>query len=143
VAAFFSYFRRWAGSLIIFIFIIFSLNHIKRGASLKFYREWWYDVNTYEILDFLKTEYSKTDKKETLKLGTTWIFNPSFMYHREKNGLTWIEPLHYDKQPDTTNFYHFYYATTDEVAALSPKYEKIKEYGYGQWFLMKRKVDQK
>jgi hypothetical protein len=143
VAVFFSYFKKWAGSLVILIFILFSLNHLKRGASLKYYREWWYDVNTYEILDFLKLEHEKTDKRETLKLGTTWIFNPSFTYHREKNNLTWIEPLRYNKQPDTTNFYHFYYATSDEVAALSTKYEKLKEYGYGQWFLMKRKNSNK
>jgi hypothetical protein len=139
VAIFFSYFKKWAGTLVLLIFILFSLNHIKRGASLKYYREWWYDVNTYEILDFLKTEHNKMDKKETLKLGTTWIFHPSFLYHREKSDATWIEPLRFNKQPDTTNFYHFYYATNDEVAALSTRYEKIKDYGFGQWFLMKRK----
>jgi hypothetical protein len=139
VALFFGYFKKWAGSLVMVIFILFSLNHVKRGANLTSYREWWYDVNTYEILDFLKAEYDKTDKKETMKFGTTWIFNPSFMYHSEKNNLTWIEPLHYNKQPDTTTFFHFYYATNEEVPALSSKYEKIKDYGFGQWFLMKRK----
>jgi hypothetical protein len=139
IALFFGYFKKWAGGFVMAIFILFSLNHLKRGADLSYYREWWYDVNTYEILDFLKTEHDKTDKKETLKLGTTWIFNPSFMYHREKSKLTWIEPLRYSKQPDTTNFYHFYYATNDEIPVLSSKYEKIKEYGYGQWILMKRR----
>jgi hypothetical protein len=143
IALFFGYFKKWANSFVILLFILFSLNHVKRGANLTSYREWWYDVNTYEILDFLKAEYEKTDKKETLKFGTTWIFNPSFMYHSEKNKLTWLEPLHYNKQPDTTTFFHFYYATNEEVPALSSKYEKIKDYGSGQWFLMKRKVNDK
>jgi hypothetical protein len=139
VAVFFSYFNKKIGIFVMLLFVVFSLNHVKRSATLKYYREWWYDVNTYEILDFLKTEYDKSDKKETLKLGTTWIFNPSFSYHREKNNLTWIEPLNYDKQPDTTHFYHFYYATNEEVPALSSKYEKIKSWGDGQWHLMKRR----
>jgi hypothetical protein len=143
LAVFFGFFKKWAGGLVTFLFIMFSLNHLKRGSTLTYYREWWYDMNTYEILNFLKKEYEKTDKKETLKLGTTWIFNPSFTYHREQSKLTWIEPLRFNKQLDTINFYHYYYAKSDEAKVLSSKYDKIKEWDDGQWYLMKRKINNK
>ncbi len=132
-------FKKWVGITISLLFIVFSLNHIKRASALDYYREWWYDRHTYEILDFLKLEYDKSDKKQALRLNTTWTFNPSFTYHKAKNNLDWIAPLRYDKKPDTTNVYDFYYCTQDEMPLLLPQYEKIKDWDYGQWVLMKRK----
>lgn len=128
------------GTLVAIAFIIFSLNHVKRSFSFDFYREWWYDVHTYEILDFLKSEYDKTDKTQPIRFNMTWMFNPSFTYHREKENMTWIAPLRYDKKPDTTNVYDFYYCTRDEMPALEKQYQKIKEWDSGQWILMKRKL---
>lgn len=121
------------------VFIVFSLNHVKRSSALDYYREWWYDRHTYEILDFLKSEYEKSDKQQAIRLNTTWIFNPSFMYHRAKGNMEWIVPLRYDKQPDTVNVYDFYYCTSEELPALMPLYDKVKDWDGGQWFLLKRK----
>ncbi len=132
-------FKKGLGIAVSLIFIIFSLNHIKRASALDYYREWWYDRHTYEILDYLKSEYGKSDKKQALRLNTTWTFNPSFTYHKAKNNLSWIAPLRYDKKPDTINVYDFYYCTQDEMPVLLPQYEKIKDWDYGQWVLMRRK----
>ena len=127
------------GIVITLLFIVFSLNHVKRSYSIDFYREWWYDVHTYEILDFLKLEYDKSNKQQPIRFNMTWMFNPSFTYHREKGNMMWIAPLRYDKKPDTINVYDFYYCTRDEMPALEKQYEKIKEWDSGQWILMKKK----
>ena len=134
-------FKRKLGIAVSIIFIVFSLNHVKRSYSFTMYREWWYDAHTYEVLDFLKTDYDKSDKKQPVRFNMTWMFNPSFTYHREKGQMTFIAPLKYDKQPDTTNVYDFYYCTRDELPALEKQYEKIKEWDSGQWILMKRRVN--
>ncbi len=131
--------RKNLGVFVTLLFIVFSLNHVKRSYSFNFYREWWYDVHTYEILDFLKSEYDKSDKLQPIRFNMTWMFNPSFTYHREKGNMTWIAPLRYDKKPDTSNVYDFYYCTRDEMPALEKQYEKIKEWDDGQWILMKKK----
>lgn len=131
--------RKGLGVGVSLVFIVFCLNHIKRSCELDYYREWWYDRHTYEILDFLKSEYDKTDKKQPLRLNTTWTFNPSFTYHKFKGNMDFIAPLRYDKKPDTLNVYDFYYCTQEEIPALTNQYEKIKEWDYGQWILMKRK----
>ena len=133
-------FRKKLGVAVSIIFIVFSLNHVKRSYSFTMYREWWYDAHTYEILDFLKSEYDKSDKKQPIRFNMTWMFNPSFTYYHEKGKMTFIAPLKYDKQPDTTNVYDFYYCTRDELPALEKQYEKIKEWDSGQWILMKRRV---
>jgi hypothetical protein len=139
VALFFGQFKEHLGVFICILFITFSINHIKRAGSLISYREWWYDVHTYEILDLLKGEHDKMDKTQPLRLNTTWMFHPSFLYHRGKANLQWLAPLSFHSNPDTVNVYDFYYTTRDEMPALITQYEKIKEWDAGQWILMKRK----
>ena len=128
------------GITVALIFILFSVNHVRRSGSLKSYREWWYDTHTYEILDFLKSEYDKSDKKQPLKFHLTWLFHPSFIYYQEHRHLDWLQPVKYDKEPDSTNYYDFYYCTRDELPAIEKLYEKIKEWDDGQWILLKRRV---
>ena len=132
-------FKKRVGTFLCVLFIAFSINHIKRGALLGSYREWWYDTHTYEILDFLKQEHEKTNKKQPLRLNTTWMFHPSFLYHRGKAKMEWLAPLSFNSSPDTLNVYDFYYTTRDEMPALQSRYEKVKEWDYGQWILMKWK----
>jgi hypothetical protein len=143
VPLFFGRFKKGIGVFICILFIVFSINHIKRAGSLKSYREWWYDVHTYEILDLLKQEYGKTDKTQPLRLNTTWTFHPSFLYHRGKAKIEWLAPLSFHSNADTINVYDFYYTTRDEMPALLSRYEKVKEWDYGQWILMKRKNEVK
>jgi hypothetical protein len=133
------HFKKGVSVFICVLFIVFSLNHIKRAGSFTSYREWWYDVHTFEILDLLKNEHEKTDKKQPLRLNTTWMFHPSFLYHRGKAKMEWLAPLPFNSNPDTINVYDFYYTTRDEMPALQSKYEKMKEWDDGQWILMKWK----
>jgi hypothetical protein len=139
VPLFFEKIKRGVYLFLCGLFIVFSVNHIIRSNHLDSYREWWYDVHTYEILDFLKTEYDKTDKKQPLHLDTHWTFNPSFQYHRDNSKLEWLAPPPYNSQPDTFNYYDFYYTVREEVPILEKKYTIVKEYGNGQWYLMKHK----
>jgi hypothetical protein len=140
---FFGQFKKGVGIFICVLFITFSVNHIIRAGSLKSYLEWWYDVHTYELLDILKQEYDKTDKKQPLRLNTYWSVHPSFLYHRRKADLQWLAPLPFQSNPDTTNIYDFYYTTRNETPALQSKYEKVKEWDFGEWILMKRKAEVK
>ena len=70
VPLFFGQFRQGISTFICVLFIVFSINHIKRSNSLKFYREWWYDVHTYEVLDMMQQEYDKSDKQQPIRLTT-------------------------------------------------------------------------
>jgi hypothetical protein len=139
IPLFLARFKKGVGVFLCVFFIAFPLNHIIRAGSLTSYREWWYDTHTFEILDLLKQEYEKTDKKQPLRLNTTWMFHPSFLYHRGKAKMEWLAPLPFNSNPDTIQVYDFYYTTRDEMPALQSKYEKVKEWDDGQWVLMKWK----
>lgn len=143
VALFFGQFKKAINVFICVLFIVFSVNHIKRSHTLTFYREWWYDVHTYEILDMMKQEYDKNDSKQPIRLTTNWLFCPSFTYHQKDEHLKYMTPIVYHSQIDTTNTYDFYYTTRDEVPVLASKYAPVKEWDYGQWVLLKRKKEEK
>jgi hypothetical protein len=139
ISLFFKQFNNGVGIFVAVLLTVFSFNHIKRANHLSSYREWWYDVHTYEILDFFKAEYQKSDKKEPLKIHTSWIFHPSFLYHIDQKKLDFIAPLRYDSQPDTTRMYDFYYITRDDFPKLQTRYDTIKTWDWGQWILLKKK----
>ena len=139
IPIFFGRFRQGVSTFIAILFIFFSINHIKRTNTLAYYREWWYDVHTYEIMDMMQQEYAKSDKKEPIKFTTYWFFCPSFTYHQAKSEANYMEKIKYHSQIDTVNIYDFYYTVQDEVPLLKSKYEVVKEWDYRQWVLLKRK----
>jgi hypothetical protein len=139
IPTFFGRFRQGLSTFIALLFIVFSINHIKRSNTLTSYREWWYDVHTYEIMDMMKREYAASDKKEPIKFTSYWFFTPSFTYHQAKSEANYMEKIKYHSQIDTVNVYDFYYTVQDEVPLLKSKYEVVKEWDYRQWVLMKRK----
>lgn len=139
VPLFFGHKRQGVSTFIAFLFIVFSVNHIKRSNQLTSYREWWYDVHTYEIMDMMQQEYNKSDPKQPIKFTTYWFFCPSFTYHQAKSKANYMEKIEYHAKIDTVNVYDFYYTLQEEVPLLKPKYDVFKEWDYGQWVLMKRK----
>jgi hypothetical protein len=138
IPVFFGRIRKELSVVISILFIVFSVNHIKRSNTIHEYREWWYDKNTYEIMGMMKQHYDNSDKKEPIKLTTNWLFCPSFTYHQAQSKADFIAPIQYHKAIDTTAIYDFYYTTQDEVPLLKSKYEVVKEWDYRQWVLLKR-----
>jgi hypothetical protein len=139
IPIFFGRFRQGLSTFIAVLFIVFSINHIKRTNTLTSYREWWYDTHTYEVMDMMKREYEASDKKAPIKFTTYWFFCPSFTYHQAKAEANYMEKIIYHSKIDTVNVYDFYYTVQDEVPLLKSKYEVVKEWDYRQWVLLKRK----
>jgi hypothetical protein len=139
VPIFFGRFKPALSTFIAVLFIVFSVNHIKRTNTLTSYREWWYDTHTYEVMDMMKREYEASDKKAPIKFTTYWFFCPSFTYHQAKAEANYMEKIIYHSKIDTVNVYDFYYTVQDEVPLLKSKYEVVKEWDYRQWVLLKRK----
>jgi hypothetical protein len=138
IPLFFGQIQKQLSGFIAILFIVFSMYHIKRSHSFEYYREWWYDRHTYDVLDLMKTEYDNSDKKEPIKLTTNWLFCPSFTYHQKQKKADYIAPIIYHSQIDTSTVFDFYYTTQEEVPQLKSKYEVVKEWDYRQWVLLKR-----
>ena len=139
VAVFFGRFQQGVSTFIAVLFIVFSINHIKRTNTLTSYREWWFDVHTYEIMDMMKREYDTSATKQPVKFTAYWFFTPSFTYHQADSKANYMEKIEFHSQIDTTNVYDFYYTVQDEVPLLTSRYDVVKEWDGRQWVLLKRK----
>jgi len=56
---------------------------------------WRYDSNNKQVIERLIGE-QKLQHQERVRLGITWLFEPSLNYYRLTRGLHWLEPLDRD-----------------------------------------------
>ena len=96
-------------------------------------KEWKYDESTLDILSFL----DETAQKEAITLKTHWVFHPSFTFYTRTGKAPFLQLYPYDKDIDLNTNATYYYVLGADVEKLTPKFEKIKEFGNNRW-LMKR-----
>ena len=112
--------------------------HLTLAVNFKSVSEWWYDANTYQVMDYLQ-DYRKTHPEaKTIELNTDWLFNPSFTFYTITGKAPWLKITDYHKDVDTTSKTLFYYATSDD-AALLKEYRTVLDFDYSSRRLMIRK----
>ncbi|MBP7274111.1 MAG: hypothetical protein KA974_09725 [Saprospiraceae bacterium] len=118
--------NKYIYGVMIAVAIIFPINHLIRSCNLKSYAEWWYDVNTFEVLSFLK----KKCKDDAITFYAGGWFRPSFSYHIEEQGLKSIQLEPYSPTLDTTGKFDYYYIFGSEKEPLT-KYTTIEKSFFG------------
>jgi hypothetical protein len=132
-----------AGRALLITLTIFSIYHTLRSSNLRSYREWYYDVHTFEVLDFVEKEHAKRLSQgdtNPVRLDMSWIFQPSIaFYWKTRNDLKWMNspPFHTDIQPNTDC--EFYYASADDVPKLMEKFEIVLKFPDNVGQLMRKK----
>jgi hypothetical protein len=116
-----------------FCFAFICIYHAADRFKLNWVREYWFDGNTYVVLDYLEERY--TSQKIILK--TNWVFYNSFAYYYYTGKTPWLELLPYDKaiEPDTRADY--YYIFSDDYKILEKKFKVIIKLADDRW-LVKR-----
>lgn len=64
----------------------FIVNH-----NLTYYKDWKFDQNTKQVMSYLE-EHHQNNKQ--IRLGVTWLLEPSTNYYRYAKNLNWILPTH-------------------------------------------------
>jgi hypothetical protein len=124
---------RMAQKIVAFCFAFICIWHVADRFSLNWVREWWFDGNTYEVLDYLEKEY--TDK--TIKLKTNWFFYNSFAYYNYTGKTPWLELLPYDKSIELNTRADYYYIFADDYKILEPRFKVVLELTDDRWLLEK------
>jgi hypothetical protein len=93
----------WLGLLFVLLFV-FHVTRVLPG-SLKSCREWWYDAFYPALLQEILPAGAAND---SIRLGTTWIFNPALSYYRDADALP-IGGMPYERplKVDSTMQYYF------------------------------------
>jgi hypothetical protein len=113
---------------------IVLLSNLTHRVSLKSVKEWYYDQNTVEVINFIKSNY--TGKPITLK--TSWFFHSSFTYYCETGKAPWIILQSHDSNIDIYTTSDYYYIFAKDYPTLSPNFEVAYKFSEDRWLLKRR-----
>ncbi|WP_159519127.1 hypothetical protein [Sunxiuqinia indica] len=119
-------------TIAIFISFIFLVN-LSHRVSLKKVKEWYYDQNTLEVIDFLKEK--RNQDQEQLSLKTSWFFHPSFYFYSDAKKTPWIDLQPYDYAIDITTSAEYYYIFAKDYELLEPRFKIAYKFSDDRWLL--------
>jgi hypothetical protein len=122
---------RLTQKIIAFCFAFICIYHVADRFRLDWVREWWFDGNTYEVLDYLEKRYSN----QTIKLKTSWFFYNSFAYYCYTGKTPWLELFPYDKSIELNTRADYYYIFSDDYKILEPKFKVVLKLTDDRWLL--------
>jgi hypothetical protein len=129
-------------NLFVFIIITFiAINFIKR-INIKESREWWFDRETFKVLEYLKELHREEKREKPLTFNTTIGFHNSFSFHIEHNDwnhLDYVENVPWHEGTPTDAQHEFYYSNKEELPILLKKYNIVWEVSPKEWYLLRRK----
>jgi len=102
--------------------------------SLKFVREWWFDANTFDVINYFK----KNNPEQQVSLKTNWLFQPSFFFYKYTGKIPNIDLKDYDKNIDINTDAEYYYINAGDFPILESKFEVVYTINNERW-LLKRK----
>lgn len=111
-----------------------SLVNLTNRVTLKSVKEWSYDQNTFEVIDFLKDKY----QGEPISLETSWFFNPSFYFYCETGKAPWINLKPYKIDIDITTSAEYYYIFAENYKQLETKFDIVYKFSPDRWLLRKK-----
>ncbi len=120
-------------AIIIPAFLFF---HLANTYNPKSVREWWYDENTLEIIDYLKA--SNPGKEVTLK--TYWIFFNSFDFYDRTGRIQGVKLLP-NSDIDPNSDADYYYVEEGQIKQLEARYKRMKKISWGRWLLKRKGLD--
>jgi hypothetical protein len=116
----------WVPQLIIGFCIVWFANwHFKDTFSFKNVREWWFDENTFQVMDVLRRDA----KCEKINLRTNWLFHPSFYFYVNTGKFDNIYLHDYNKEVDVNADATYYYVLAEDLPKLNSKYNQIAVFG--------------
>ena len=127
---------RWRDALPIVVsvpFCLFLLSNFFANARLGYNITWQYEKHTKEILKIIGKDRN-IHAPDRIRLGITWIFEPTINYYRKTRRLDWLEKVTRDGYEGD---YDYYYVEKDS-AYLSRSHRVIlQEYKDIQTYLAK------
>jgi hypothetical protein len=125
-----SFLKRGIAIIITFV----CLFQLSDTMSLKSVREWWFDANTFKVIEFLKN----TNNNQDVSLKTNWLFHPSFYFYKYAGKIPWIDLKDYDKNIELNTDAEYYYILAENYNMLEPKFEPVIKFDNGCWLLKKK-----
>ena len=118
------------------IITVICLFHITKVTKLDSVKEWWYDANTFKVLNYIE----KNNTDEVASLHTNWLFNPSFNFYKQTGKTPWLDLKDYNKEIDSLTNANYYYIRIEDFPKLKDKFVPVLKFKKeGNWLLERKK----
>jgi hypothetical protein len=122
-------------STILFIVLtIGSTLHFSKCANLHYTTNWDYDADTKDMITDLINE-KELSGKQNIKLGISWLFEPTVNFYRITKKLNWLEKV--DRKGIKAGCDYYYILPEDQIKMNSLQKTIIKYYPVSQSTLLK------
>ncbi len=126
-----------AASAYLVILALLALSNLIRLASLSKNIEWWFDIHTFKVVEYLKALQQKEGRKEPYTLDASPVLLNSFLFHTEvnwqgMNNAVKFTTWHPRRLPSNESEF-FFCMEADEKPYLrdSLKYQKVSDLDLG------------
>jgi hypothetical protein len=110
--------------------------HLTNCINFSFATNWDYDADTKNmILDLSKEK--ETIGKEKIKLGITWLYEPTVNFYRVTKKLDWLEKVDRKGIEGDYDFCYYYYLENDGINISNLHKVLIKKYPVSGALLLK------
>lgn len=121
------YFQNWLISLKIkgirvlsrsvFMMNILLVFHFMRCMNFTHFYSCTYDADTKTMMQDLKEIYSgKTLPQDSVRLGVTWLFEPSVNYYILKDNISWLKWV---VRTGADDYFDYYYLTAEDSGIIN------------------------
>jgi hypothetical protein len=125
---------RFAQKVVAIAFAVICIYHVADRFRMNWVRDGYQSVNTFEVLDYLKTH----EPNKPVSLEAYWYLYHSFNYYVFTGKVPWLKLEFYDEKVDTTTNADYYYIFSSNFGELESRYECVKEISNDR-MLLKRK----
>lgn len=114
---------RWVGSAIAVVLVSFAIEFAAQWNVRSFW-VWRYDADSKHIFDELEAAPKPANlAPEQIRLGASWVYDPSLNYYRVRRRIVWMAPLVRDGFGGDRQFYVV--SPEDQAIAKLPKMKAI------------------
>ena len=128
--------NRWitpiSGVLVSFAMIY----HLFRVGNLTYSLEWFYDMSTKSVVEFL--EENIPEDQQPAMLAANWVFTPTLLYYHDIMNIKSFEPSGYSNEITADEKVSYYYIFDTDFDVLKDDYEIYQSFPPGM-LLLKRK----
>lgn len=103
-------------------------------VNLRYASTWYFDEHSEETLERIE---ALNPRKLEVRLGISWVLEPSLNYYRVHNNLDWLQAL--NREPLDSGGYDYYYAFEGDTAVIPDKGRLIHFYPDTRMALIQRK----
>lgn len=116
-----------------------------RAVNLRQSHEWWFDRDSFTVLDYLENMYETEHRTKPISFNSHWLFSNSLKFHLTSNWgnyAQYIQPdMNWRETPEPQDNYEFFYTEMKDYPKLAEDYQIVLELEKNSRVLLRKRTN--